>query len=327
MARTDIPKAIDKYRIVSPLGEDAHGVLYRAVAEGSEETVALKLLPPDAFPNENVRKLFLAETRALAEVTNPHLRQVYEAGTTNSGIYVAMEYLQGSTLRNLLVAGPLEVLAALEWTAEICEALEALRTQGMLHGYLRPEKIFITTRGHAKLLDAGLWRLKLPVGLKLSDKKILSVSGLDPVVVGGLAPEQLRGQPPTPRSDIYGLGLVLYELLTGQNPFAHTRAAQSMHWVLGRTPPPPGQLRPGVPPALDEALRRALSKDPEERFDSAPEFAAALRSVRIEKVEEELAAPVAVPSLWKLTAPLWVAVGGAIVLLVLWFLYLALTRP
>ncbi len=320
----DIPETIGHYRIVSLLGEDAHGVIYQAVAQDTEQTVALKVLPAEAFPSSEVRQQFLAEARAQAQVTHPHLRQVYEAGETDTGIYLAMEYLQGSTLKNLLVAGSVELVAALEWSAEICEALAALHAKGLAHGYLRPEKIFITQESHAKLLDAGLWRLKVPVGVDLSDEKNLRTSGLEPAVVAGLAPEQLRGEAPTPRSDLYGLGVVLYEMLTGRNPFADRRAAQSMHWVLGRTPPPPSRLRPGIPAELDQVVARALSREPAGRFSSANKFAAALRSV---VVEEELAPLVTEPSLWKLAAPLWLAIGGAILVLLLWYLYLALTHP
>ncbi len=113
-------------------------------------------------------------------------------------------------------------------------------------------------------------------------------------------------------------------MLTGRNPFADPRAAQTMHWVLGRTPPPPGRLRPGIPVELDQVVARALSREPEHRFASGSKFAAALRSV---VVEEDLAPLVTEPSLWKLATPLWLAIGGAILVLPLWFIYLALTHP
>ena len=319
------PETIGKYRLVAPLGEGVRGMVYRAVAQDSNQPVALKVVPGEKFPDETARQKFLEEARAAAKLSHPHLRQLYEAGESGDKLYLAMEYLEGVTLKSLQVAGPTDAETALAWGAEMADALAAAHAQGIVHGDLRPTKIFITSQGTVKLLDPGLWRLAAPVGDDLSQEAKLNASGLSPATVAGLAPEQIRGKEPDARSDIFCLGTVLYELLTGRHPFIGRNLEQTMHWVLQHTPEPLSRLAAQAPAPLDTVLARALEKEPRARFASAADLAAALRAVAAgEELPAEVTKPVVVVR-W--TAPLWWGIGLVVLVLVAWFAFLALSRP
>jgi serine/threonine-protein kinase len=293
-------------------------VVYRAVAADSGRVVAVKLVPPDKFPSAAARKKFLEDARAAQRLSHPHLRQVHEAGESSDRVYLVMEYLEGATLKSLLVSGRMEPEIALEWAAEVADALAALHAAGLVHGDLRPSRVFVTSQGTVKLLEAALWRLGVPAGTDLTrDPK------LDPARAAALAPEQLRGREPSPQSDIHGLGVLLFEMVTGRPPFLGRNVQQTVHWVLNRAPDPVG------PPAgLDTVLARALAKDPKARYRSAAEFAAALRAVAAGEEVPAEAAPAAAPAVTlRWTASLWWGIGVIIALAAAWFAYLALTRP
>ncbi|MFQ5778772.1 MAG: serine/threonine-protein kinase [Terriglobia bacterium] len=319
-----IPESIGQYRLEGPLAESREGMLYRAVAQDTGLPVALKLVAADWFPSDGEREEFLQDAQAATKLSHPHLRQLYEVGESGGQLYLAMELLEGATLRSLLVGGPLESEAALAWGGEVAEALAAAHAAGVVHGSLTPAKVFITRESGVKVLDAGLWRLGTPARVDLSQEENLNQSGVPAALVAALAPEQIRGQEPDARSDIFALGTLLYHMTTGRNPFADANRVQAMHWVLGRTPPAASQLVPAMPAGLDELLSRALEKDPRGRYPDAGEAAAALRAVA---AGEELPHVPARRVALRLTAPLWVAIGAAVILLVLWFLYLGLLGP
>ncbi len=312
------PETIGNYRLEAPLGESGQGVVYRAVAADTGRVAALKLVPADKFPGAAARKKFLEDSRAAQLLSHPHLRQVHEVGESAGRVFLVMEYLEGATLKSLLVSGRMEAETALEWAAEVADALAALHAAGLVHGDLRPSRVFVTSQGTVKLLEAALWRLGVPSGVDLTrDPK------LDPARAAALAPEQLRGREPSPQSDIHGLGVLLAEMLTGRAPFLGRNIQQTVHWVLNRAPDPVGQ-----PAGLDAVLARALAKDPKARFAGAADFAAALRAVA---AGEEIpagavpAAETAVVVRW--TSSLWWGIGVIIALAAAWFAYLALTRP
>jgi serine/threonine protein kinase len=316
-----IPEKIGKYRIMGPLGQGSTGVVYQAEHEETQQKAALKVVPVDKFASAEARDKFVEEARAAAEVSHPNLRQLYEVGEAGSDLYLAMEHLEGSTLRALLVSGPVELASALAWGAELAEGLAAAHEAGVAHGELVPGKVFLTKDGGVKLLDAGLWRLALPGGVDLSLESNLRVSKLTPAMVAALAPEQIKGAEPTASSDVFSLGTLLYQMVTGQQP---TSPVDTMQCVLGRTPPLAGELIEGAV-ALDPLLARALAKDPKQRRTSAKEIAAGLRAAAAGEplpagVAEEMAAEAA----GRTTSRLWWAIGIVVLLLVLWYAYLAL---
>ena len=314
------PDTIGNYRLEAPLGESGQGVVYRAVAADTGRVAALKLVPADKFPDAAARRKFLEDARAAQRLSHPHLRQVHEVGESGDRVYLVMEYLEGATLKSLLVSGRMEAETALEWAAEVADALAALHAAGLVHGDLRPSRVFVTSQGTVKLLEAALWRLGVPSGVDLTrDPK------LEPARAAAMAPEQLRGREPGPESDIHGLGVLLSEMLTGRPPFLGRNVQQTVHWVLNRAPDPVGQ-----PAGLDTVLARALAKEPKARFASAADFAAALRAVAAgEEIPVEVAKAAAPKTVvvvrW--TSSLWWGIGVIVALAVAWFAYLALTRP
>lgn len=325
-----IPETIGNYRVVGPLGQGSTGVVYKAVRQGDNQPVALKLVTPGRFASAARREQFLREARAAAQINHPGLRRLYEVGASGDRLYLAMEYLEGSTLKHLLVGGPPATETAMAWAAEIAEGLAAAHEAGVVHGELIPGKVFVTRDGSVKLLDAGLWRLAVPTGVDISQEDTVRATRLSTGMVAGLAPEQISGSEPDARSDVFALGALIYEMVSGRHPFAEASPADSMHRVLEREPEPVTELALEAPAALDRVLARAMAKQPAARYPSAVKMAAALRAVAAgeelpaEEVEEEVVVEQAVE---KATSPLWWAIGAAVLIPVLWFLYLALFRP
>ncbi len=333
---TVIRESVGKYRIIAPLGQGRVGIVFRAEDTENGRAIALKLVPASHFAAPEAKQKFLEEARAAAGLAHPHLRQLYEAGESGDQVYAAMEYLNGSTLRSLLVGGPVEAETALAWGAEIADALAAAHAEGVAQGELTPGKVFLTELGTAKLLDAGLWRLEVPSGRDLRDAAALRESGLEPLAVAVLAPEQIRGSEPDARSDLFALGAVLYQMTTGVQPFADEDANQAMHWVLGRQPEAPSRMNPRVPAALDAVLVRLLEKEPARRLGSATDAAAALRAVAAgeplpasitEPPPAEVAAGVEAAPAAKSRLAYWLVAGGVVLAGLLWFLYQRLMQP
>ncbi len=332
-----IPETIGKYRVVAPLGQGRVGIVYRAEDTESGRAVALKVIPASHFGSPEAKQKFLADAQAAAAVTHAHLRQLYEAGEAGDQIYLAREYLDGSTLQNLLLGGRLEPETALAWAVEMTDALVAAHAAGLVHGELTPKKVFITQESTVKLLDAGLWRLSVPNGRDLSQGEKLEEAGTTSAMLAELAPEQIRGAEPDARTDLFALGVALYQMTTGDNPFLDVETYQTVQWVLGRTPPPPSEVNPKAPWALDEVMARLLEKDPRMRLQNANDAAAALRAVAAGEplpasVTERPVIPVPVPAEAAAPAPksklaYWLVAGGAMLAAVLWFLYRMLGQP
>jgi serine/threonine protein kinase len=333
-----IPETIGKYRVVAPLGQGRVGIVYRAEDAESGRKVALKLVPGSHFPTLEAKQRFLADAQAAQMLSHPHLRQLYEAGESEDQLFLAMEYLEGSTLKTLLSSGPVEPEAALGWGAEIADALAATHAAGIAQGELTPGKVFITEQSVAKLIDTGLWRLEVPSGRDLTQPDAGLGSAIDPAVVAALAPEQLRGGEPDPASDLFMLGVVLYQMAAGGQPFLDADAAQTMHWVLGRAPDPPSRVNPRMPEALDAVVGRLLEKDPRVRLQSAAEAAVALRAVAAgeplaasvteppEIPVEAAPVPEAAPAA-KSNLAYWLVAGGVVLAGLLWFLYRTFAQP
>jgi len=308
------PETVGHYRLEAPLGESGHGVVYRALASDASRAVALKVVPPEKFKDAAARRKFLADARAAARLAHPHLRKIHEAGESGDKIFLAMELLEGVTLKSVLLSGRVEPETALEWAAEVAEALAAVHAAGLVHGDVRPSRVFITSHGTVKLLEPALWRVAGPARFDPKQKE----SDLRPDEAAALSPEQLQGRPPDARSDLFALGSILYEMVAGKHPFVGRNVLHTLTLIERRAPEPLGSV------ALDAVLARALEKDPKRRFASAAELAEALRLVA-EGKEPAAAPPPAVRVRW--TAPLWWGIGILVAVAVTWFGILALTRP
>jgi serine/threonine protein kinase len=324
-----IPQTLGKYKVVGPLGKGSTGVVYRAARQDSNIPVVIKEVAPERLPTPQAREQFLEEANDALLLNHIRLRQLLDVIEADGKIFLALEYLEGATLKSLLVSGPVEPEAALAWGAELADALAATHDGGVVHGELTPAKVFITQEGTVRLLDPGLWRLSVPTGADLSDEARLNASGLSAAAVAALAPEQISGAEPDPRSDIFSLGVLVHQMITGRQPFLEPALVDTMYCVLRRTPAPVSELVPEAPQALDAVLARAMEKDPEKRFASAGELAGALRAVAAgeEVPREGTAAPTveaAVARSAKLVlSPIWLALGAVGLLLVIWFLVLA----
>ena len=271
-------KQIADYRVESEIGRGGMAVVYRAKDLRLDRTVALKLLAPELARNDTFRQRFTHESRVAAAIDHPHIVPVFEAGETEGLLYIAMRFVAGQDLRVLIDRrGPLPLATALRIAAQVASALDAAHDHDLVHRDVKPGNILVAAGTdsdhpeHVYLTDFGL------------TKKSLSLTGFTTVgqFVGTLdyvAPEQISGRPVDGRCDVYSLACVVQETLTGAPPFRRDDD-MALLWAHQYDPPPPlSEERPGLPPALDAVLAKALAKSPDDRYDSCVRFVAALRA-------------------------------------------------
>jgi serine/threonine protein kinase len=269
------------YTIVSPLGAGGMGEVYRARDTRLERDVAIKVLPSEMVADPDRVKRFEQEARATAALSHPNILAVYDVGRDGGAAYVASELLEGSTLRDAL-GQPITATKACAWASHIALGLAAAHAKHIVHRDIKPDNVFITSDGRVKILDFGLARVAAPVSS--DDSTVIQPKGMGThagMVMGTVAymsPEQARGLQADERSDIFSLGVVLYEMLAGRPPFVGASAVESMHATLASEPPEFDSLR-SIPPSLDRIVRRCLEKRPEDRFHSAHDLALALEAV------------------------------------------------
>jgi serine/threonine-protein kinase len=267
------------YRIVRPVGRGGMGVVYRAEEPSLGRSVALKVLAPALAGNEEFRRRFLREMQLAASIEHPNILPVYRAGEDQGLLYLAMRYVEAADLRQVLdLQGPLDPVRALDILDQVARALDAAHGRGLVHRDVKPGNILLAPpvaageREHIYLVDFGLARPGV------GDASITGV-GLFVGTPSYMAPEQLGAGPLDGRTDVYALGCVLFECLTGTPPFTAERHEAVLFAHVGATPPKASRARPGLPPALDAVIGRALAKDPQERYRSCGELAAAARAV------------------------------------------------
>jgi len=266
---------VSGYRVEALIGRGGMGAVYRATEEGLGRSVALKVIAPELAADERFRERFLGESRIAASLDHPHVVPIYQAGEEGGLLYLAMRYVEGYDLAALLAReGTLEPRRCLELLAQVAEALDAAHERGLVHRDVKPANVLIAEaagREHCYLGDFGL------------TKRTGSLSGVSVAgdVVGTLeyvAPEQITGEALDERSDVYSLGCVLYECLTGQAPFPRATDVALLWAHVHEEPAPPSKVRPELPRELDPVLTRALAKEPARRYRSAGELLAATRS-------------------------------------------------
>ncbi|MDG5805655.1 serine/threonine-protein kinase [Streptomyces ossamyceticus] len=272
-----VGQQIAGYRIEREIGRGGMAVVYQARDLRLDRTVALKLLAPELARNDTFRRRFTHESRVAAAIDHPHIVPVFEAGETEGVLYIAMRYVAGRDLRNLLDReGPLALTTATRITGQVASALDAAHDHGLVHRDVKPGNILVA-RGtdsdhpeHVYLTDFGL------------TKKSLSLTGFTTVgqFVGTLdyvAPEQISGKPVDGRCDVYSLACVVHETLAGRPPFQRDDDMALLWAHQYDQPPPLTEQRPDLPAAVDDVLARALAKSPDDRYDSCLSFVAALR--------------------------------------------------
>jgi len=266
------------YEIISLVGAGGMGEVYRATDTRLDRSVAVKIVR-SADPELQAR--FEREARAVAALSHPSILALYDYGAADGIAYAVTELLDGRTLRERLSDGPIPGSKTTEYATQIADALAAAHDHGIVHRDLKPENVFITKNDRVKILDFGLARQTVLPGPAAIAPTIATdtAPGIVLGTVGYMSPEQVRGQPAGPASDIFSFGVVLYEMLTGRRPFTGDSAAETMHAIVANDPPDLTQTTASAPPALDRIIRHCIEKDPEQRFHSAHDLAFALRAM------------------------------------------------
>jgi len=269
------------YEIRGPLGTGGMGEVYRARDSRLDRDVAIKIVPPSIAGNPEAVARFERESRAVAALSHPNILAIYDVGQSNGHPYSVMELLEGETLAALIAHGPMPVRKAVDIAAQIARGLGAAHDKQIAHRDLKPENVFLTPTGGVKILDFGLARTTAEQNELTQASPTTALATTPGTVlgtVGYMSPEQVRGEPTDHRTDVFSLGCVLYEMLTGQRAYRRGTAADTMAAILRDDPPDPGALNVNVPPAVLRTLRRCLEKRPQERFESARDLAFALES-------------------------------------------------
>ncbi len=273
---------LDPYEIVSPLGAGGMGEVYRARDARLGRDVAIKILPESFARDADRLRRFEQEARAVAALNHPNILAIHDIGQYNGAPFLVSELLEGESLRGVLDRGPLPQRKTIEYGVQIAHGLAAAHEKGIVHRDLKPENIFITRDGRIKILDFGLAKLAQKAGTE-SDGLTLTgsntVAGVVMGTAGYMAPEQVRGEPADPRTDIFAFGAVLYEMLSGQRAFRRDTAAETMTAVLKEYPPEISDPSRQLSPAIDRITRRCLEKSPDQRFQSARDLSFALSSL------------------------------------------------
>jgi serine/threonine protein kinase/Tol biopolymer transport system component len=284
------------YEITAPLGSGGMGEVYRARDAKLDREVAVKVLPARLMEDEEALARFEREAKAVAALSHPSILAIHDFGREGGTAYAVMELLDGETLRQRLASGPQPVRKAVEYAVQMAQALAAAHDKGIVHRDLKPENVFVTRDGRLKVLDFGLAKRDTAArdGSETSSPTAAPPTEPGAVMgtVGYMSPEQVRGQPADARSDIFSLGTVLYEMLSGRRAFARETAAETMTAVLREEPPDLATAVVGLPPTLGRIVEHCLEKRPEERFQSARDLAFDLSSlsdsqVRHERVEDK----------------------------------------
>lgn len=280
-------QTIAHYRIIEPLGAGGMGAVYKAYDKKLHRVVALKLLPPEYVAQQDRRRRFFQEARAASALNHPHILTVYEVGEDDGKPYIAMEYVEGQTLRQKIRARALQVRETLDIAIQIAEGLAKAHEAGIIHRDLKPENLMIRGDGYAKILDFGLAKLvaqrERALAVDSEQKTLIRVeteSGALLGTVNYMSPEQLLGQRVDRRCDIFSFGVVLCEMLTGTCPFVNDNRIDTMHAILHSEPRLPQADNPDVPFDLQRILTKALAKTPKDRYQSVTELAGELKTVK-----------------------------------------------